>query len=188
MLILLLPPASVHEYLIFQKSLIGVYYFTGYTASSYYSHSGGGSNYICLHRQPEWGRYTNGFQSYGNMHGTEYQIYTNNPFSKSRQALENQKAPCAACYTLKSATIMIPARTTCPDGWSKEYGGYIMAEAYMHKGRTTFVCVDGDLEVREGGGTNTNGALFFNTEVHCLSLPCPPYVSGRELTCVVCSK
>ena len=162
--------------------------FTGYTASSHYFHSGGGSNYICLHSQPEWGRYTDGFQSYGYIHGTEYQIYTNNPFSKSTQALAENDAPCAACYITKSATIMIPARKTCPEGWSKEYGGYVMAEKHEHKGRTTYVCVDGDPDVRAGGGADRHGALFYNTEATCGSLPCPPFVQGRELTCVVCSK
>ena len=168
---------------------MGVYSFTGYTAGSFNTHSGGGSNYLCLHSQPEWGRYQDGFQSEGYIYGTEYQIYTNNPFSKSRQALHDHDAPCAACYTPKSATIMIPARTTCPDGWGKEYGGYVMAEANQHRGRTTYVCVDGDPEVRPGGGANADGALLYNTEARCgYSLPCPPFVNGRELACVVCSK
>ena len=162
--------------------------FTGYTAGAHHNHPGGGSNYICLHSQPEWGRYTDGIQSGSYIFGTEYQIYTNNPFSKSRQALYDNDAPCAACYTNKSATIMIPARTTCPDGWGKEYGGYVMAEKYVQKGTTTYVCVDGDPEVRAGGGANHDGALFYNTEAACGALPCPPYVHGRELACVVCSK
>ena len=163
--------------------------FTGYTAGPHYNHSGGGSNYICLHSQPEWGRYTNGLQHYGAyIYGTEYEIFANNPFSKSRYALHSNDAPCAACYTPKRATIMIPARTTCPDGWGKEYGGYVMAETYNHKGRTTYVCVDGDPEVRAGGSANMDGALFYNAEAACGALPCPPYVNGRELTCVVCSK
>ena len=59
--------------------------FTGYTAGSHYTHTGGGSNYICLHSQPEWGRYTDGFHNYGNIYGTEYQIYTNNPFKSQNK-------------------------------------------------------------------------------------------------------
>ena len=113
--------------------------------------------------------------------------FQTNPFSKSRQALSYNDAPCAACYTPKSATIMIPARKTCPRGWRKEYGGYVMAGAFFHQRRNTYVCVDGDPEAREEGGANA-GALFFNTEAACGALPCPPFVSGREITCVVCSK
>ena len=63
-----------------------------------------------------------------------------------------------------------------------------MAEKYENKGRTTYVCLDGDPEVRAGGGADMNGALFYNTEAACGSLPCPPFVQGREITCVVCSK
>ena len=63
-----------------------------------------------------------------------------------------------------------------------------MAEAYVHKGRTTYVCVDKDPEARVGSIHDRNGALFYNTEAECGSLPCPPFVRGRELTCVVCSK
>ena len=162
--------------------------FTGFTAGSHYGHPGGGSNYICLKSKPEWGKYKDGFQSNGYIYGTEYTIYANNPFSKSLKSLHHHDAPCAACYTPKSATIMIPAGNTCPNGWDKEYGGYVMAEGYAHKGRTTYVCVDEDPEVRAGSGQNKAGALLFNTEAQCGSLPCPPYVAGRELTCVVCSK
>ena len=162
--------------------------FTGYTAGVHYTHSGGGSNYICLHSQPEWGRYTDGFQSGSYIYGTEYQIFPNNPFPKSLIALHDNDAPCAACYTPKTATIMIPARTTCPDGWSKEYGGYLMGGFNIHKSRATYVCVDGDPDVRAGGSANIDGSLFYNTEAACGALPCPPYVDGRELTCVVCSK
>ena len=129
-----------------------------------------------------------GFQSYGFIYGTEYEIYPNNPFSKSREDLHNHDAPCAACYTYRSATIMIPSRQTCPNGWDKEYGGYIMAAAYHHKGKATYVCVDKDPEVRVGSIPDLNGAAFYNTEAECGSLPCPPFVQGRELTCVVCSK
>ena len=63
-----------------------------------------------------------------------------------------------------------------------------MAGAYDHKSRATYVCVDGDPDVRAGGAANKYAASFFNTEATCNSLPCPPFVDGRELTCVVCSK
>ena len=163
--------------------------FTGFTAGSHYSHPGGGSNYICLKSKPEWGKYKDGHQSGSYVYGTEYEISANtNPFSKSAKSLNNHDAPCAACYTHKIATIMIPAGTTCPNGWDKEYGGYIMAGAHTHKGRSTYVCVDKDPEVKAGTAQNKDGALFYITEATCGSLPCPPYVSGRELTCVVCSK
>ena len=58
-----------------------------------------------------------------------------------------------------------------------------MAERYTLKGRTTYVCVDNAPEVIEGGAEDKDGV-----EAACGSLPCPSYVQGWEITCVVCTK
>ena len=163
----------------------------GIVAGSYFDHPGGGSNYLCLHRDPEWGpKTTSGFQSYGHLYGAEYEIFSNDPFSKANaQSLSNNNVPCAVCLVSGRPTkLMIPARLTCPDGWTKEYSGYVMAAAFVHQGRTTHVCVDNAPEVMDGGGSDQNGVLFYNTEAACGSLPCPNYGDGWEVTCVVCSK
>ena len=51
-----------------------------------------------------------------------------------------------------------------------EYGG--------HTGRTTFECVDSEPETLTGGGTNTNGALFYFVKADCdgegTTMHCPP--------------
>jgi len=37
---------------------------------------------------------------------------------------QDQNAPCARCYAKnKSSVMMIPAKRTCPDTWTKEYEG-----------------------------------------------------------------
>ena len=85
---------------------------------------------------------------------------------------------------------MVQARTQCPDGWTTEYAGYL-ASAYtgnlaIHQ-RMSYICLDEAPEVAVGG-TDQNQALFYPVEVECGSLPCSVYITGRELTCVVCSK
>jgi len=84
---------------------------------------------------------------------------------------------------------MIAARTACYPGWTVEYTGYLMSGvtgssvyAYDH------LCLDGNPEYLAHGGTNDNQHILYNVEAKCGSLPCPPYVEGRELACVVCSK
>ena len=62
-----------------------------------------------------------------------------------------------------------------------------MAGNYDAEQRTQYMCIDEAPEVRDGTGTDTNGALLYVIEGHCGSLPCDPYVSGRELTCAVCT-
>ncbi|XP_035667440.1 short-chain collagen C4-like [Branchiostoma floridae] len=162
--------------------------YSGLAGGALYSNKGGGSNYQCLPTDPEWGRFedgTQGWKSY--MYGAEYQLNTNVPYDKA--TLHDRDVPCAVCCSIsRRAQLMIPARKTCPEGWTREYGGYLMADYYVHSSRTEFVCMDGEPEVRPGGEGNDNGALFYPVEARCGSLPCPPYVEGRELTCVVCTK
>ena len=143
-------------------------------------------------RDPEWGpKNTAGFQSDGHLYGAEYEMASNDPFSKvNAHSLHDHDVPCAVCLvTSRPTKLMIPAKLTCPDGWTKEYSGYLMAERYTHKGRTTYVCMDNVPEVILGGGVDKNGVLFYVTEATCGgALPCPNYAEGWEITCVVCTK
>ena len=59
---------------------------------------------------------------------------------------------------------MVPGRLTCPGGWTKEYSGYLMAQRYIHKGRTTYVRVDNAPDVIEGGAEEKDGVIFKNAE------------------------
>jgi len=82
---------------------------------------------------------------------------------------------------------MIPARTQCPDGWTMEYGGYLVAQQHTGRQRSSYICLDEAPEVAVGGTARSQG-LIYPVEVQCGTLPCSVYTSGRELTCVVCSK
>ena len=131
-----------------------------------------------------------GFQSSGYLYGAEYETRSNDPFSKpNAQSLDDNDVPCAVCHVdSRPSKLMIPAKLSCPPKWTKEYSGYLMAEAHSHPGRTTYVCVDNAPEVTQKGAPDKDGVLFYNTEAACGSLPCPNYVDGWEITCVVCSK
>ena len=83
---------------------------------------------------------------------------------------------------------MIPAQITCPSSWTREYYGYLMAEKHDHH-RSTFECMDQSPQSVPGSIASTNGVLFYHTEVKCnVGIPCPPYDTQKEVTCVVCTK
>ena len=64
-----------------------------------------------------------------------------------------------------------------------------MSEHYNNKGRTTFVCVDKDAQALPGLGADDADTLMYHTSVGCNNgIPCPPYVDGKDLACVVCTK
>jgi len=63
-----------------------------------------------------------------------------------------------------------------------------MSGYHSHKKEYEYICVDEDAEYVPGTQANKDGALLYPVEGVCGSLPCNPYVNGRELTCAVCTK
>ena len=63
-----------------------------------------------------------------------------------------------------------------------------MGNNYGYTSASEFICLDNRPEARAGGSVNREGKLLYIAAGFCGSLPCPPYVNGRQITCVVCSK
>ncbi|XP_046861840.1 short-chain collagen C4-like [Xenia sp. Carnegie-2017] len=162
--------------------------YSGAIGGSFYSHGGSGSNYLCLPLNPIYEKYAAGTQSHAIIYGTEYEISSAEKHIFPNPNLHNRDAPCAVCHAKsRGSHMMIPARNICPSGWTLEYKGYLMAERHNHK-RSEYICVDGKPEAILGSHANRDGALLYLVEGHCGSLPCPPYIHGKELTCVVCTQ
>ena len=125
--------------------------------------------------------------------GVEYESGINPPMfsldNNGGQSLSNLSPPCVVCHvSTRSIQIMIPAMVNCPTGWTKEYGGYVVSQSQAQT-RTEFVCLDKVPEAVAGSGGSVDGAVFYVVEAQCgISLACPPYVNGYEISCVVCTK
>ena len=161
---------------------------TGIVGGEYYNHHGGGANYLCLPHMPKYDRYRNGVQRGAYIYGTEYQVssFVGTVFNRN---IHDYEALCVVCFVKsRGSMLLMPARNDCPSGWTEEYHGYLMAERYNHPHSKDFICLDGDPEYVPGSQANRDGALLYPVESKCGSLPCLPYVEGRELTCAVCTK
>ena len=156
--------------------------YDGYAGGSHYLHPGGGSNYLCLPKDPDLVDIKGGHRSL--VYGAEYELGATDSSLKN---LHNEEVPCAVCYTPNTNVVMVPAKSSCHDGWVLEYSGFLMSGHYGHPGRTTHVCVDGEAEPLHDSFGDQNGALFYFVETKCGSLPCGPYMENYELTCAVCS-
>ena len=145
---------------------------------------GGGSNPQCLPLDANYLKYEPGSSNYiSYMYGAEYQ-QTNTLVANTDDA----DAPRAVCYVPTRTTLyMMPAKYTCPEGWTTEYYGYLMAGYTTHY-RSQFSCIDKSLKTFVGSIANIPGTRFFPVEGRCGSLPCPPYEETKELTCAVCTK
>ena len=157
--------------------------YAGRAGGAKWNQQGGGGNPQCLPLDPNFYKTVSGAQSYGYMYGAEYQ-YTNNLRTNSHDI----DVPCAVCYVpTRNVLYMIPAKYTCPSGWTREYFGYLMSEKNDHH-RSQFSCVDHSLKAVTGSSQNHDGFLFYTVEGVCGSLPCPPYNRNKELSCAVCTK
>ena len=92
------------------------------------------------------------------MYGAEYQTETSS--SSHVHGRHNTDVPCAVCHVSKRTAVhMVPAKYTCPTGWTREYYGYLMGQSYNYH-RIQFVCADNALKSVPGSSADTNGLLF----------------------------
>ncbi len=157
--------------------------YSGIAGRSHSRHAGGGSNYLCMPKDPQYKSslsYRSQVDHHSEIHGVEYEV--------PLQGNHNHNTPCAVCHvSTRSALLLIPAKYSCPDYWTMEYYGYLMSEQKIHK-RTHFVCVDHGIEGLACSHADTHGSLLYHVEATCNGLPCPPYNTNKELNCVVCTK
>ncbi|OWF51111.1 uncharacterized protein LOC110449599 [Mizuhopecten yessoensis] len=162
----------------------------GYTGGSWYDHSGGAADTVCLPRDPVWGPYKDlpSIDYSSRIYGAEYS--SPNSATPFGQHSNDEEVPCAVCRSTSFvSSVMIPARTTCYSGWTKAYSGSLAAGYYVHKAATQYVCVDENAQPLDGGAnTNDDGVMLFAVRAQCGSLRCPPYEQNKYLSCVVCMK
>ena len=152
-------------------------------AGSHYNHKGGGAQYLCLPKAPEYwsfGAGTSTAQAF--IYGAEYHIHHYPDFY-------DHTAPCSMCLAAtKAEVIMIPAKTSCPKSWIMEYSGYLVSEHYASNSNKMFECIDLNREKVPGTGGHQHSASFHPVRAQCHGLSCPPFIAAKELACVVCTK
>ena len=166
--------------------------YSGYAGGSSYTHRGAAASTLCLPKDPDWeqGKYSNKREpNNAFIFGTEYEDLSARSASLFGKSHFENDVPCVVCnIKSRSSHVVIPGRTRCYPGWTREYSGYLMAGFYNHPAATDYYCIDREPEDVPGGKANLGGHQFFFVEAICGSLRCPPYVNGREFLCVVCSK
>ena len=165
--------------------------YSGRAGGTNFNAQGGSAERICLPDDPDYtpGAINISSNQYKNMvQGAKLQVNYGLP-GNPLQHLHAQNAPCAVCFVpTRSTTIMVPAKSTCPLSWTREYYGYLMTE---HDGfhRSSYTCLDIDTEAVAGEGRDTNyPSLLYHAVTDCNGLLCPPYENNRLLSCAVCTK
>ena len=149
---------------------------------SYYATSGGGGNFMCMRADPTINLTDQVRENRAEVYGAEYEY-------PPKPELHDHKVPCAVCQLTRRSVLMMPGKNVCDEGWTTEYPGYISAErSDEFHFRGEFVCVDDDAEPSAVSNTlDLNGVILTPAQTVCGSLPCLPYMEGKDLHCVVCS-
>ena len=151
--------------------------YKGTAVGGRYDHDGAPSNLMCLPPNPM--RYSNNQYGDGIAYAVEYR--TGGAIVNS----VNRNMPCSLCEaTGRDDKIMIPSHYVCPNGWHKEYNGYIMAGYHTHKGSSMYYCIDENLEQVPGSGGSETVQFFYTVRVTGSYVPS----DGYALSCVVCTK
>ena len=165
--------------------------YSGRAGGSWWYRNGGATNYLCMPDNPDYLQYQASVQGFNYVYGVEYEPEQGQPLNVNPNVY-GHNAPCAVCMAVsRCSLLMIPGKTSCPVSWTTEYVGYLMSGGQAHPLPTTYECVDKDPESVPGlnaGRWYSGSGLFRHVEISCNGMACPPYVAGRELTCVVCTR
>lgn len=164
--------------------------YSGFVGGSSYT-GGGAPNKLCVPNEPQWGIYDGKVNSSPFIGAT---LFDNWDINIKNTLFDNKYTyyviQCAVCHVKKAtSTIMIPGRKTCYNNWKIEYHGYLMAGYPLHKAASEYICVDGNPDHIKRVPSWADKSLLYSVYSRCNgATPCPPYVNGREMTCVVCSR
>jgi hypothetical protein len=68
---------------------------------------------------------------------------------------------------------MLPAKTSCPTSWTREYYGYLMSTHIGDSGRSSFICVDGAFKPVDGSQGYGAPCHLYHVEAVSGTMLCP---------------
>ena len=135
--------------------------YSGRVGGPYYTQPGGGSNPQCLPLDPNFLTPISGTQYRGLIYGAEYETWTDS--NSHVHGRHDTDIPCAVCHVSnRTAVYMVPAKYTCPTGWTREYYGYLMSSfSGGDRHHMQFTCMDTAFKPVTGSSANHDGLLFY---------------------------
>lgn len=91
----------------------------GFSAGGQFNAKGSATTTLCMPHYPDAGPAGVPFNSYyGVLYGSEYEF-------TFKDIANDDDVPCAVCFNSQATSIMIPAKSSCPSSWTKQYAGFL---------------------------------------------------------------
>ena len=143
---------------------------------------------LCLPSAANYSEYRTTDEDGARLYGYEYYTSGYGLLSRDYIAVHLREVACATCEVVgTTASSVFFGQSTCPDGYVRDYVGYIFSNADGEE-KGEFVCVEKNPEGYGRSYRQNSEAKLYPVEADCSNLPCPPYTSHREILCVQCSK
>ena len=152
--------------------------YSGVVGGSHPSHTVAAANYLCLTMSPVFDSHAIPPAS-AYLYGGEYETYDSH---------DDYDPVCAVCRSSFPTTVMIPGTNVCTPGWHLLFSGYLMAGVYDNVAASEYICVDSSFQEATHSNADQTAKVMYFTLTRCGSLPCPPYMQNKVVTCVVCAK
>ena len=92
--------------------------YSGRAGGPLFTETGGGNNAQCLPLDPNFLPAITGKQWRAYIYGGEYETATDS--NSHVHGVDQHDIPCAVCYVnYRTAVYMVPAKYTCPTGWTR---------------------------------------------------------------------
>ena len=159
--------------------------YDGFIAGSHYTQGGQGANYLCMHPNVQWPELVHsGNDDQSILYPTEYEVASS---VDPNTVGHDHEAACAMCVRPSSASTYVQwGRTSCSNGHTAEYTGYVMSTTYS-QAKSEFICVDSARVPAAGSSSGSqDGALLYFTEFDAV-IGGSGYVTNKEVACTVCS-
>ena len=142
------------------------------TAAGSLNGTGGTSDIFCMPEDPS---YKHVVDRVG-----RFKTFLDNIRYETDSSINEANVPCAVCQSeTRLVALLQPGKTSCPEGWTEEYAGYLMANEYNNEPRSA-ICID---EAAEGAGNpnDRDRGLTSAMFASCGGLKC-------LVTCTLCTK
>jgi len=160
--------------------------YDGFVTAGRYNERGGGANYQCIARGPEYtDKEGRGRTAGGRLYSVDY-FTAHLPGKGTYNKMNYHDASCAVCEAPSTAVITVPGTQKCPDGYDAEYKGLIFSAKQSETHLGEYICVD-DAPVGVVGQRTgySGGGRMFPVEIRKAPIV-NGYKDGREVGCAVC--
>ena len=133
---------------------------------------GAGTNTLCLTKNP----------TFLTLPPWTFSLISGGHFYNTIKRRWDNHVTCTVCLVPVPKTIMVPGNNTCPEGWTTQYKGFLVA-AKADTYATEYICMDNDHEIYLSHTFYRGLFNLYPVGMMCTLIPCTWKMHGQTILC-----